>query len=702
MKITKRQLAAYVEAHGFNASPVSVWPRLNKAAEGGIQHLVSVDNGAYYAELWGRGGSYYAVTGAGVYQMPGLAKGAKLEEALDVFLEKVVGKRQDGVPLSALRKMAVDVASEVEKLEKHVTPGKPHTDRSGHWHQDVQGQSVRVPGKKSEAHIFQNPVKNQVPTPPSKRRRPAPVRSSLPDEWKAPPRPTPAGGRTGTSSKPYSGPGNAAAAQTRGVEKHEAPQEHGPHPHGGPPTAPPNWKPKKLIGGTSSHQRAAERHFAGQTPAPITKDVGIPKPKASTPPVSPPTTPASPPKSPSREPHTEFSPQSTPRGPRGMGSRGGYSPKKTHAQYRGSPTTRDRRELEKENMPSSIPVSTEPVAKAKGRSVVGYTHKPMPGPRPSSGSGPSMPTKKAEPATPKAPKTAKLTTDEKLQSQRAARGTRIPRQFSHIRRADSMAGGDTPHGGQVHGHLGDGGVTHSHTYGTHATATPLSMKPKPEDRTPGRYGSGYSEHERRFGHAAGDLRRAAPAISKPMSHWHGEHQHTHPNEGPHSHGSDAVVVTPPVRKDVELNDMQYLAKRQETRVDLINKTAPIIEKDRTYLKPGEDAPEGSDTETGPRGGKYYETYEHGKAGPTKGGKWSRGSVEDWLWDQDIHADHISKHPDGTFSMKRAFYYKFGQSAGKFAEKIKAAGGEIISAEDQERQWPKTSYFVVRFKPPTGK
>lgn len=190
------------------------------------------------------------------------------------------------------------------------------------------------------------------------------------------------------------------------------------------------------------------------------------------------------------------------------------------------------------------------------------------------------------------------------------------------------------------------------------------MKPKPEDRTPGRYGSGYSEHERRFGHAASDLRRAE-------------------NETP-------------------LNDMQYLAKRQETRVDLINKTAPIIEKDRTYLKPGEDAPEGSDTETGPRGGKYYETYEHGKAGPTKGGKWSRGSVEDWLWDQDIHADHISKHPDGTFSMKRAFYYKFGQSAGKFAEKIKAAGGEIISAEDQERQWPKTSYFVVRFKPPTGK
>ena len=44
------------------------------------------------------------------------AKGAKLEEALDVFLEKVVGKRQDGVPESALAKAARGVAKEVEAL----------------------------------------------------------------------------------------------------------------------------------------------------------------------------------------------------------------------------------------------------------------------------------------------------------------------------------------------------------------------------------------------------------------------------------------------------------------------------------------------------------------------------------------------------------------------------------------------------------
>lgn len=118
MKVDKRQVVAYVEAQGFNACDKSVWPRLSKAAEGGIQHVVSADNGAYYAELWGRDGSYYAVTGAGIYQMPGLEKGAKLEEALDVFLEKVVGKKEEGVPLQTLAKAVHSVTDDVAKLKK--------------------------------------------------------------------------------------------------------------------------------------------------------------------------------------------------------------------------------------------------------------------------------------------------------------------------------------------------------------------------------------------------------------------------------------------------------------------------------------------------------------------------------------------------------------------------------------------------------
>lgn len=119
MKISKRRLVAYVEAQGFNGHIESAWPRLDKAAEGGIQHIVSADNGAYYAELWGRDdGSYYAVTGAGIYQMPGLAKSAKLEEALDVFLEKVVEKHQDNIPMQTLHKAVKSVASDAERLGK--------------------------------------------------------------------------------------------------------------------------------------------------------------------------------------------------------------------------------------------------------------------------------------------------------------------------------------------------------------------------------------------------------------------------------------------------------------------------------------------------------------------------------------------------------------------------------------------------------
>jgi len=119
MKVNKRRLMSYVEAQGFNACNKSVWPRLDKAAEGGIQHFVSADNGAYYAELWGRDdGSYYAVTGAGIYQMPGLAKGAKLEEALDVFLEKVVGKHEDGIPMQTLHKAIKNVEGDIGKLDK--------------------------------------------------------------------------------------------------------------------------------------------------------------------------------------------------------------------------------------------------------------------------------------------------------------------------------------------------------------------------------------------------------------------------------------------------------------------------------------------------------------------------------------------------------------------------------------------------------
>lgn len=76
---------------------------LNKSVLGGMQHVVSVDNAAGYAELWYKGGSWYAVTDAAlskaltgkatemIWEVPGIVKGMKLDEASVRFMEAVFG-----------------------------------------------------------------------------------------------------------------------------------------------------------------------------------------------------------------------------------------------------------------------------------------------------------------------------------------------------------------------------------------------------------------------------------------------------------------------------------------------------------------------------------------------------------------------------------------------------------------------------------
>lgn len=82
----------------------TAWPDIERSVSGGLQHYISVDNGASYAELWGRGGSWYAVTGApspsgetfmksarwdGIYEIPGVFKGMPAEEAAARFLDRL-------------------------------------------------------------------------------------------------------------------------------------------------------------------------------------------------------------------------------------------------------------------------------------------------------------------------------------------------------------------------------------------------------------------------------------------------------------------------------------------------------------------------------------------------------------------------------------------------------------------------------------
>jgi hypothetical protein len=83
------------------------WPDLSKAVDGGLQHVISVDNAAGYAELWHKGGSWYAVTGAelsgqairksedgghgGIYQIPKVTKGMPIEYAATRFASAIFG-----------------------------------------------------------------------------------------------------------------------------------------------------------------------------------------------------------------------------------------------------------------------------------------------------------------------------------------------------------------------------------------------------------------------------------------------------------------------------------------------------------------------------------------------------------------------------------------------------------------------------------
>lgn len=107
------QACRYNKAYTFNR-PItkdvlasltgSRWSELGKSVLGGLQHVVSVDNAAGYAELWYKGGSWYAVTGAelskafdskttksAVWEVPGITSGMKLAEAATRFLEAVYG-----------------------------------------------------------------------------------------------------------------------------------------------------------------------------------------------------------------------------------------------------------------------------------------------------------------------------------------------------------------------------------------------------------------------------------------------------------------------------------------------------------------------------------------------------------------------------------------------------------------------------------
>ena len=58
---------------------------------------------------------------------------------------------------------------------------------------------------------------------------------------------------------------------------------------------------------------------------------------------------------------------------------------------------------------------------------------------------------------------------------------------------------------------------------------------------------------------------------------------------------------------------------------------------------------------------------------------------------------IKAEKDGTFEVKRSYFYRHGRSAeGEGASIVKEAGSgwELVSTSDRWAAWPKTSYFVA--------
>ncbi|MNV41015.1 hypothetical protein D3C71_1326370 [compost metagenome] len=79
---------------------------------------------------------------------------------------------------------------------------------------------------------------------------------------------------------------------------------------------------------------------------------------------------------------------------------------------------------------------------------------------------------------------------------------------------------------------------------------------------------------------------------------------------------------------------------------------------------------------------------------------TKKEVKEFLED-NFNFDKITFHKTGEITVKRSFFYTNGASSSKLAEKIEnafpAGTIQIIKYEDDWQNWPKTSYFVVKFK-----
>lgn len=66
----------------------------------------------------------------------------------------------------------------------------------------------------------------------------------------------------------------------------------------------------------------------------------------------------------------------------------------------------------------------------------------------------------------------------------------------------------------------------------------------------------------------------------------------------------------------------------------------------------------------------------------------------------VSCEHVSFKKNGSIEFKQSFFFRNGGSADKLAERLTSALAavgfkmKVVSAEEQWKAWPKTSYWVV--------
>ena len=75
----------------------------------------------------------------------------------------------------------------------------------------------------------------------------------------------------------------------------------------------------------------------------------------------------------------------------------------------------------------------------------------------------------------------------------------------------------------------------------------------------------------------------------------------------------------------------------------------------------------------------------------------------YLEENFIGFDKVSKTKSGTFKIRRGYFYKHGMDEDTWGREVVAQlkkGGieaKIVKTQDEWRNWPKDSYFMVEIK-----